>query len=374
MRQVGLYLHIPFCVRKCAYCDFPSWSGREKWMEPYCDRVLQEIRSKARPDLEVSSVYIGGGTPSIYPLPLLQRLMDGLRDAFAFADDAEISMEMNPGTFTERVAEGAAALGVNRVSMGMQCAQPALLQRLRRIHTLSDVRDGMDLLRGAGIDNVNLDLMMGLPGQTMADAEESLKAALDMGCRHLSCYGLIVEEGTPLQAKVESGEWTLPDAETERQMYDLCLRLTESYGMKQYEISNFAYPGYACRHNLAVWRRGEYLGFGCSAAGMLDDVRVQNPRSLSEYMKGAEPERTVLTPEDAMFESLMLGLRLNEGVSAAEFERMHGRKLEAVYGAAWQKALRSGLLTYDEGVLRCTRRGMDVLNSILVDLLDAQDA
>ena len=329
-------------------------------MEPYCARVLREIEQRAEPALPVSSVYIGGGTPSVYPLPLLRKLMDALRASFSFLPDAEISMEINPGTLRDGMAEEAAALGVNRVSMGMQCAQKAILRRLGRIHTLDDVLDGVGRLRQAGIGNINLDLMMGLPGQTLSDADESLRAALDTGCRHLSCYGLIVEEGTPLHARVESGEWTLPDAEAEREMYDLCLRLTAEYGLRQYEISNFAVPGYECRHNLDIWRRGEYLGFGCSAAGMRGGV------------KGVPPERTVLTRRDAMFESVMLGLRLNEGVRADAFERMHGRRLEDVYGMRWQRALKAGLVTYEEGVLRCTRRGMDVLNSILVDLLDTE--
>ena len=370
MKKVGLYLHIPFCVRKCAYCDFPSWSGREKWMEPYCDRVIGEIRAKADASLEAESLYIGGGTPSVYPLPLLKRLFGALREAFPFSHDAEISMEVNPGTLKDGMAEALRALGVNRVSMGMQCAQAHLLERLGRIHTFSDVRDGVNKLRGAGIGNINLDLMIGLPGQTLQDADESLDAALGLGVEPLSCYGLIGEEGTKLEAKVASGAWTLPDTGTEREMYARCLEKTRQYGLLQYEVSNFARPGFECRHNLSVWRRGEYLGFGCSAAGMLNDVRTQNPRSLSDYMKGAPPQETKLTAEDAMFESVMLGLRLKAGVRDEDFYRMHGKHLEDVYGEKWQRALKAGLVAYENGALFCTERGMDVMNSVLVDLMD----
>ena len=369
MKPVGLYLHIPFCVRKCAYCDFPSWSGREKWMAPYCERVIAEIRAKADASYLAETLYIGGGTPSIYPLPLMEKLFCALREAFVFAPGAEISMEVNPGTLKDGMAEALVSLGVNRVSMGMQCAQENLLRRLGRIHTFSDVRDGVKKLRAAGIGNINLDLMVGLPGQTVRDADESLDAALGLGVEHLSCYGLIVEEGTKLEAKVSSGAWTLPDTDTEREMYAHCLEKTKEYGLLQYEVSNFSKPGFACRHNLSVWRRGEYLGFGCSAAGMENNVRTQNPRSLSDYLKGVKPEVTQLSEEDAMFESVMLGLRLREGVREKDFYRMHGKHLQDVYGEKWQRAMKAGLLQYENGALFCTERGLDVMNSILVDLM-----
>ncbi len=369
MRPVGLYLHIPFCVKKCVYCDFASWSGREAWMAPYADRAEAEIWEKSRRDVEIGSVFIGGGTPSVYPLPLMERLLKAAEAAFGFAPDCERTMEMNPGTVTEDLLALLREHGFNRVSMGMQCAQDALLQKLGRIHRFREVEESAALLRRAGFDNFNLDLMLGLPGQTREDLAESIRRAADLGCTHMSCYGLIVEEGTPLQARVEKGEWVLPDPEEEREMYDLALAMTAGLGYHQYEISNFALPGRECRHNVHVWKRGEYIGIGCAAAGFMDGKRYQNPRMLSDYLKGVPPEEERIGPEEAMFESVMLGLRMTMGITDREFHERHGAHLEAVYGTRWAAALRNGLLAWDGERLRLTRRGMDVQNSVLVDLM-----
>ena len=338
-------------------------------MAPYADRAEAEIREKSRRDVRIGSVYIGGGTPSVYPLPLLERLLKAMEGAFDFAPDCERTVEMNPGTVTPALLELLKAHGINRLSMGMQCAQDALLEKLGRIHRRRDVEDSVRLVRQAGFDNYNLDLMLGLPGQSLEDAAESIRLAAELGCTHMSCYGLIVEEGTPLQARVEKGEWVLPEPEEERKMYDLALALTAKLGYHQYEISNFALPGRECRHNVHVWKRGEYIGVGCAAAGFMDGVRYQNPRLLSDYMKGLPPETEVIGREDAMFESVMLGLRLNEGITDREFYARHGAGLEETYGSRWAGALRNGLLSWEDGRLRLTRRGMDVQNSVLVDLM-----
>ncbi len=370
MKTVGLYLHIPFCVRKCLYCDFASWSGRENYMAPYADRAEKEIRRKSRRDIRLGSVFIGGGTPSVFPLPLMERLLKAIGESFDFAPGWEGTMEMNPGTVTP---EGLALLrshGFSRISMGMQCAQDALLKKLGRIHCFRDVEKGAALIREAGFDNFNLDLMLGLPGQRIADVEESIRLAVGLKCTHLSCYGLIVEEGTPLEARVSSGEWVLPEVEEEREMYDRALVLTAQAGFRQYEISNFALPGRECRHNLHVWRRGEYIGVGCAAAGFMDGVRYQNPLSLSDYLKGVPAREEAIGPREAMFESVMLGLRLNEGLSDSAFYLRHGAHLEDVYGKRWTRALKNGLLSWDGACLRLTRRGMDVQNSVLVDLME----
>ena len=368
-KEVGLYVHIPFCVRKCAYCDFPSFAGREKDMEAYVDRLIGEMKEKADPGVAVATLYIGGGTPSLLPPGLMERVLGALRDTFDFLPDAECSCECNPGTVTEAFLRVLKNGGVNRLSFGAQAYQARLLRLLGRIHTWKQVEESVSMARTRGFSNLNLDLMLGLPTQTLADMEETLEAALSLSPTHLSCYGLIVEEGTKMHDQVESGSWTLPSEETERDMYELCRSALARRGFIQYEISNFALPGFACRHNLDCWRRKEYIGLGSSACGFLKDVRYRNAPSLDDYLSGKPPETTVISPEDARFESVMLGLRMTEGVSEEAFYQMHGVSLWDAYGEKLKNSLKNGLVIRENGYLRLTRRGMDVQNRVLVDLL-----
>ena len=368
-KEIGLYVHIPFCRRKCAYCDFTSYAGREAHWAPYIQAVIAEMSRRARPDFVISTLYIGGGTPSLLPPALMERLLAALRAHFSFSPDAECSCECNPGTVTKEFLGVLRAQGINRLSMGAQACQPRLLSLLGRIHTWDQVRESAELARSCGFDNLNLDLMLGLPTQTRADVEETLSAALALHPTHLSCYGLIVEEGTEMHRRVEAGTWVLPSDEEERAMYETCRSVLGSHGFRQYEISNFALPGFACRHNVDCWQRKEYLGLGCAACGFLGNVRYQNPPDLMDYLRGQAPEETVLSPEDARFESVMLGLRMMEGVSEDAFLGMHGVTLQAAFGEKLKKPLDEGLVTWDQGYLRLTRRGMDVQNRVLVDLL-----
>ena len=368
-KELGLYLHIPFCARKCAYCDFSSFAGREELMVPYVDRMILEMEQKSRDDYVISSLYIGGGTPSLLPAGEMDRLLRAVRSLFQFAPRAECSCECNPGTVTPAFLQALRAGGVNRLSLGAQASQDRLLSLLGRIHTWAQVEESVRLARAWGFENLNLDLMLGLPTQTLADADDTLAAALALRPTHLSCYGLIVEEGTKMKAMVESGAWPLPEEETERAMYDRCRETLFRHGFEQYEISNFSLPGFACRHNVDCWQRKEYIGIGSAACGMVDNVRWQNPPELSDYLAGKPAEKTVLTPEDARFESVMLGLRMMEGVSEDAFFRMHGVTLAQAFGEKLQKPLRQGLVTWEKGFLRLTRQGMDVQNRVLVELL-----
>ncbi len=368
-KELGLYVHIPFCRRKCAYCDFPSYAGRESAMEAYVDRLTAEMKERSQPDAVIATLYLGGGTPSLLPPDLMDRILWELRSHFVFLPDAECSCECNPGTVTEAFLRVLKKGGVNRLSFGAQARQERLLRMLGRIHTWEQVRESAAMARQQGFSNLNLDLMLGLPCQTLDDVEETLRSALDLSPSHLSCYGLIVEEGTKMHDMVESGQWALPDEETERDMYELCRSVLARHGFQQYEISNFALPGYACRHNMDCWRRKEYIGLGCAACGFLNGVRYRNPVSLEDYLAGGSRSETVISPEDARFESVMLGLRMTEGVSEEAFFRMHGAALWDVYGEKLQKSLRAGLVVRENGYLRLTRRGMDVQNQVLVDLL-----
>ena len=368
-RQIGLYLHIPFCARKCAYCDFSSWAGQEDLMAPYVEAVLSEMARREQKDAGVATLYIGGGTPSLLPPRLMERLLAGIRRHFDVLPDAEWTCECNPGTVTKDFLSVLRDHGVNRLSMGAQASQARLLHLLGRIHDWDQVVTSAALARQFGFDNLNLDLMLGLPTQTVRDTAESLDAALKLSPTHLSCYGLILEEGTPLCRQVREGVYALPDEDAERDMYELCRQTLANHGFQQYEISNFALPGFACRHNLDCWRRKEYVGLGCAACGFLGSVRYQNPPSLSDYLNGKPPEETLLSPQDARFESVMLGLRTMEGVSDTEFLRMHGVTLRKAFGEKLRKPLDQGLIQWQNGFLRLTRRGMDVQNAVLVELL-----
>ena len=368
-KQIGLYLHIPFCARKCAYCDFASYAGAEKWMGAYVERVIQEMQEKSREDLEIATLFISGGTPSLLPPDLMEKLLSALHRHFSILPHAEFTCECNPGTVTEHFLSVLKNHGVNRLSFGAQASQPRLLSLLGRIHTWEQVAESVSLARKMGFDNLNLDLMLALPGQTIADVKDTLRAALALSPTHLSCYGLIVEEGTKMHAQVENGLWQLPDEETERQMYECCRETLFAHGFQQYEISNFSLPGKECRHNMDCWKRKEYVGLGSAACGFLAEKRYQNPPDLQDYLQGLPPEITAISPEDARFESVMLGLRMTDGISEAAFEQMHGISLEACFGEKMKKPLEEGMLIRQNGYLRMSRRGMDVQNRILVEFL-----
>ncbi len=370
-RGIGLYLHIPFCKRKCVYCDFPSYAGCEDKMPAVVRAMQEEMRRWAErlPHARVQTLYVGGGTPSLLPPPLMKSLLQTAHEAFSFAENAECSSEMNPGTVTEDFLEAIVQGGINRVSLGAQSADERLLRLLGRIHTFADLRHAVDLCRAHGLKNINLDLMLGLPTQTVEDVDKTLQAFLSLSPTHMSCYGLIVEDGTVMQRQVSSDAWVLPDEDAERAMYELCRSTLEKHGLLQYEISNFALPTYECRHNADCWKRREYIGIGCSACGFIGDVRYRNPDTIDGYLRGDKPEETKLTPEDAQFESVMLGLRMTAGIRDTDFFAMHGLTLRQAFGEKLNKPIQDGLLTFENGILRLTRRGMDMQNAVLVELL-----
>ncbi|MDO4837761.1 MAG: radical SAM family heme chaperone HemW [Clostridia bacterium] len=380
-----LYIHIPFCLQKCRYCDFASYAGRASLMQPYVDAVLTEARIEAEhlghPTIE--TIFLGGGTPSLLPPEELVRLMDGIHYCFPIAQDAEITSEANPGTLTEDWLRSAVDAGINRLSLGMQAAQPRLLRLLGRIHTLPEVVQSADMARQAGIRNLNLDLMFGLPTQNVEDWQETLHAAFAMEPEHLSCYGLIPEDGTPLKRDLDAGRLSLPEEDAERTMYDLTLNLLAAQGYEQYEISNFAKAGFACKHNLGYWRQVPYLGLGASAASMIPDadasnayLRRSNPASLEQYLSMIKErdfsvrEETPISKKEAQFETLMLGLRTTKGVSESAYTAMHGVSMDQRYGATLARLEKQGLLLHQAGYWRLSRRGMDVQNAVLVELMD----
>lgn len=378
-----LYVHIPFCRQKCRYCDFASYAGCEKHMARYVEALLAEAAVQAErlnhPPIE--TVFLGGGTPSLLDADLLDRLLTSLHSLFELSPNAEFTSEANPGTLTPAWLKAATKGGVNRLSLGMQAAQPELLHTLGRIHDFPQVEQSVSLARQHGISNINLDLMFGLPGQTGKQWQETLEAALSLHPKHLSCYGLIPEDGTPLKADLDAGRLSLPEEETERAMYDAALSTLSSHGFQQYEISNFALPGYACQHNLGYWRQVPYLGIGASASSMLTGsptaayTRETNPPALADYLHMVETSSWVMrevipiSAAEARFETMMLGLRTTQGVSAVAFQQMHGLSMADCYGNRLESLRQRGLMTFENGWWQLTRRGMDVQNAILVELM-----
>lgn len=368
---VGLYVHLPFCRQKCAYCDFPSYAGQEQHKEAYTMAVCGEIRQRAQATgrLNVDTVYLGGGTPSVMEPEQMRQILRQLQESHLILPEAEISCEANPGTLKAEFLQVLREGGVNRLSLGAQSAHAGELAKLGRIHTWEAVEDSFALARSAGFENISMDLMSALPGQTWDDLEETLVKALALGPDHLSCYSLILEEGTPLYAQYERGRLELPDEDAERAMYWNTVRLLEDAGYLQYEISNFARPGRECRHNLNCWHYHDYLGFGASAAGLYRGQRRKNPSDLQGYLQGQAPEVEELGPPDARFEMLMLGLRLNSGLDMNEFEARMGITLEKAWPEALNKHLADGLLEFFKGSLRLTRRGFDLMDRVLLDFL-----
>lgn len=378
MQPISIYIHIPFCVRKCAYCDFTSFPGRGAQMEAYLSAVCREMRAQAaffgrRP---VRTVFLGGGTPTLMSGDQARRLLDALRMCFDVAPDAEITMEGNPGTVTAQSLAAYRAAGVNRLSLGVQSLDDGMLAAIGRIHTAAQAHEAVALARAAGFDNVNLDLMLGLPGQSVAQWERTLDEAITLVPEHLSCYSLIVEEGTPLSTQLERGECApLPDEDALCRMDEITAERTAQAGFARYEVSNYAKPGRECRHNIVYWACEPYLGLGCAAHSDMDGRRFYNPSDWAGYLQMAEcgsterPQEGENTRQDRMFERMMMGLRMVRGVDCARFARDFGAQPEEIWKEALERDLQVGLMAREGDFLRLTQRGMQVMNSVLVELL-----
>jgi oxygen-independent coproporphyrinogen III oxidase len=368
---IGLYVHVPFCASKCAYCDFASCAGREADIPRYVDAVIREIarRGVEAGHPQANTIFLGGGTPSLLGEFQAARILVALFNAFTIEEGAEVTCECNPGTLTPLLARTLNKAGVNRLSLGAQASQQRLLRILGRIHDWDEVVASFKLAREAGFDNINLDVMFGLPTQTAADLREMLTAAIALSPTHISSYGLIVEDGTPISHDIAAGKLALPDEEVEREMYELARQTLAEQGFEQYEISNFARQGCACRHNIGCWTRVPYLGFGCAAHSFFDECRTMNPSTIDAYLSGEEPKNERISKKEARFESLMLGLRMTRGVSDTDFTRMHGATIRGAFGKKLDKPIAAGLLEWHDGALRLTRLGMDLQNSVLVDLM-----
>lgn len=380
-----LYLHIPFCVKKCLYCDFLSFPETVAGVEmrrQYVDKLAEEIKAcgKRVGSREVTSIFIGGGTPSLLLPEQIRLLMRAIYDSFFVSADAEITIEANPGAFDEERVRCWREEGINRLSLGLQSSHAKELQLLGRIHTYEAFLESFHLARKAGFDNINVDLMSALPGQTLEDYQETLKKVLALSPEHISAYSLIIEEGTPFHELYD--ESSLPDEELDRRMYHETKKELELHGYQRYEISNYARSGRECRHNIGYWNGTDYLGLGIGAASLMDGKRFAVTTSLEQYLSCSTEDflhgkqyrnEETLTEQERMEEFMFLGLRLIQGVSAADFKRRFGRELESVYWEVLEKLEQDGLICmHGRGETRrfsLTDYGLDVSNYVLSEFL-----
>ena len=370
-----IYIHIPFCVRKCAYCDFLSFPSSTRVQEEYVRALCEEIRQIPPADKEpVSSIFVGGGTPSVLEPGLLSRIFSELHRSFSIHQTAEITVEANPGTLSRAKLKALSDAGCNRLSLGLQSPEPARLKALGRIHTWEDYLSSLQMAEEAGFSNINTDLMFALPGQTLSEWEAALSKTAGLGLAHISAYSLILEEDTPL-AKDAAALALLPDEDTEYRMYDLTAQILESFGYHRYEISNYALPDRICRHNMGYWTHVPYLGLGLGAASYLHHTRFANTTDLSEYLSARgtpgllRKDITPLDRADEMAERMILGLRLTEGVSRSSFVRDFGSAAWEHYCRRLKRYEAMGFLVVTRDRIRLTGPGIHVSNTIMADCL-----
>ncbi len=389
MKELGIYVHIPFCIRKCNYCDFLSYEtgkncteGIGIYRKAYIDALCAEIRSYRymAKRYRISTIFIGGGTPSILMPGDITNIMDALKDTFCLAENAEISIEVNPGTLTAAKAGEYAECGINRMSIGLQSANDKELAMLGRIHNYEQFLVAFDTAREAGFQNINVDVMAALPGQTIHSYLDTIGKVLKCAPEHISSYSLIIEEDTPISENKKLLA-LLPDEELDRQMYEATNKLLSLSNYNRYEISNYAKPGFECKHNIGYWTLGEYIGMGTGASSFWRNRRFTNTRDIKKYITAFSDKnshldeteiRTVdetLNSDRLMEEFMFLGLRMMQGISVADFNDYFGHSVYKVYGEVIDKYIKSGHLINDGGIIKLTKQGIDVSNIILADFL-----
>jgi oxygen-independent coproporphyrinogen-3 oxidase len=384
---IGLYVHIPFCTAKCGYCDFNSYAGNDHLIPSYSDALLTEawLWSKTVGARRVETLFFGGGTPSLTPVGEMAKIVDGLRSAFRIAEGAEVSLEANPGSLSAEYLRQLRDIGFNRLSIGVQSFDDDELRALDRIHSGDDAREAFASAREAGFDNVNLDFIYGLPEQPLERWQRTLEQALALAPEHLSLYALTVEEGTPLARDVARGRTPAPDPDTQADHYEWTEDRMARAGYEHYEISNWARAGRRCKHNLVYWENREYLGLGAGAHSHLNGLRFSTVLLPNRYIElvaeSAQPAADgsvsmkhlvageSVTPETAMADTLILGLRLIDGIELSAFAERHGRTVDDVYGNVIDEFMMNGLLERDGMRLRLTARGRLLSNELFQRLL-----
>ena len=383
--MAGIYIHIPFCVQKCLYCDFPSYEGQSEYLPAYLDALYKEIKVRASEESwgVFHTVFIGGGTPSLLSGEEIQLLLDVLRAHFRIATDAEISMESNPGTLTLSNLLAYKAAGVNRLSVGIQSLEDCVLQKIGRIHNSRQAMEALELAKAAGFTNINADVMYGLPGQTELDFLSTLRDLMLLSPTHISAYSLITEEQTPLYAAVQNASITLPNEDEVAIMEEIGAAFLGTHHLQRYEISNYAQAGYECRHNLNYWHNGPYLGLGAGAhsafalfhEGQSTWTRWENTSQLHDYIQTSHrslkrKELKRISRQEEAFEFIMLGLRLTDGISLSAFSDRFSVSLSAFYPKAMEILTLTKLLEIEQNKARLTPRGLDLQNLVLQYFLE----
>lgn len=376
MDKISLYIHIPFCAQKCLYCDFPSFARKDHLRKAYIEALNKEIISlrEKHNNLEINTIFIGGGTPSVLEADELECLLKEVAK-LNMAKDIEYSMECNPGNLTEEKLEVMKKYGVNRISMGLQAKQDNLLKGLGRIHNYKTFKENFLLAKKVGFNNINVDLMFGLPNQRLNEWEETLREIISLEPAHISAYSLIIEEGTAFYNLYENDKLKLPTEEEGRKMYHLAKKILEENGFNQYEISNYAKEGKECRHNLAYWNMDNWIGVGSAAASYINGKRIKNISSVEKYINSINEKREAVeeiinnSKNDNMEEFMFMGLRKINGIDENEFKNRFSMNINDVYGEILNKYIDEGLLIRESGRIFLSEKGIEISNIIMADFL-----
>lgn len=368
--KIGIYVHIPFCKKKCDYCDFISYCGKDDLIEKYVDSVKKEI-DHVKIKSEITTIYIGGGTPSYIDSKFIVQILEKIKEKNV-AQDAEITIEVNPGTVTQEKLQDYIDCGINRISIGLQTTSDELLKQIGRIHNYEQFLETYKMAKKVGFKNINVDLMLGLPNQRIIDLKESLENVLKLAPKHISVYSLIVEDGTPIANKIENGKLKLPDDELERNMYWYVKNTLELNGYKHYEISNFAKKGYESKHNMNCWNQMEYVGIGTAAHSYRDITRYSNTEDIKEYIKNVQKGEfeknriihEIQKEEDSKKEFMLLGLRKIDGLKISEFKNKFGDNPIYLYRNELKKLSDEKLIIIQDDNIRLSNKGIDLANLV----------
>ncbi len=375
MKNLGIYVHIPFCRQKCSYCDFYSVNWNDESENKYTEAVLNEIkgyRDRLSGKYTVDTIFFGGGTPTIIRPESLYKIMEGLKELIEVNKNSEISMEANPNTLTFEKLREYREIGINRLSIGVQSLNDDILKRIGRIHDSRQALESIDRAKSAGFKNINADVMFNIPGQEVRDIEDTISRLIERDIEHISFYSLKLEKGTPMYALEKSNKIIMPDEEYEREMYYAGRSLMERNDLPQYEISNFSKKGFQCRHNLKYWSQDEYIGLGPSAHSFMEGVRYSNPADLKMYC-ATGVERTIhesMSYDDLMFEYIMLRLRLTEGVDIHEFNSRFSADFINKYEGQITHLGKNNLIELSEGHIKLTEKGMDISNYVFEKFME----
>ena len=371
-KELGIYVHIPFCKQKCYYCDFVSYANKNSCIKEYIEAVQSEIKNYKLKEYIVTTIYIGGGTPSYIKSEYIKKIIETIRSNFEIDKKCEITIEVNPGTVTKPKLQQYKQFGINRLSIGLQTTNNKLLKQIGRIHTYEEFVETYEDAKSVGFNNINVDLIIGIPNQTFEEIKREMEQILKLNPNHISVYSLIVEEGTPLEKIIQEGKYKLPDEELERKMYWYVKKYLEQNGYNHYEISNFAKTGKESKHNQNCWEQKEYIGVGAAAHTYLDNVRYSNIENVEKYISNIKDKKYLINRiiqekqnlEEKQKEYMLLGLRKINGVSIKEFKNKFGENPIYIFRKELEKLEKMKLIQIDGDEIKLTNKGIDLANIV----------